>query len=64
MPYTECAWQAATTSGRAAWIAEWMTNPARFTGLRPYHDVAAVGHEQQVRHPHVAELMPNGFTQK
>ena len=31
LPYTECEWAAATTSGRAAWIAECSTNAARLT---------------------------------
>ncbi len=35
LPYTECEWAAAVTSGRASWMAEWMTNAARFTARVP-----------------------------
>ena len=35
LPYGECECAAATTSGRAPWIAEWITNAARFTGWSP-----------------------------
>ncbi len=35
LPCTEWACAAATTSGRAAWTAAWITNAARFTGRRP-----------------------------
>ena len=35
LPCTEWEWAAATTSGRASWIAEWITNAARLTGALP-----------------------------
>ena len=35
LPYGECEWAAATTSGRAWWIAECSTKAAVFTGCEP-----------------------------
>ena len=49
LPYTECAWAAATTSGRARWTWEWMANAAWLTGQSPYDDLAGVVDADQVR---------------
>ena len=32
LPCSECAWAAATASGRALWTSAWMQNAARLTG--------------------------------
>src|SRR5277367_2213832 len=34
-PYTECAWHAAWTSGRALWISLWMAKAAALMGSSP-----------------------------
>ena len=64
LPCSECEWAAATTSGRASWIAEWMTNAARFTAWVPY----TTSPEWLTRRRSLTrmwrKLMPNGLTQK
>ena len=63
MPYTECACAAATTSGWAWCTAEWMTNPAWFTGRFPWTTspswVTAMRSETRMWR----KLIPNGLTQ-
>src|SRR5262245_33881157 len=64
LPYTECAWAAATTSGRAAWIWPWMTKAAWFTGQSP--STTSPWWLTRIRSftRICLKFMPNGFTQK
>ena len=55
LPCTECEWAAAMTSGRAWWIAEWITKAAWLTGRVAVDDLAVMVDEHQVADAHVAE---------
>ena len=48
LPFSEWAWAAATTSGRAAWTCEWMAKAAAFTGQVPSTTSPLVVDEDEV----------------
>ena len=58
MPYSECEWAAATTSGRAACTCEWIAKAARLTGALPSTTVARVVDADQVGDADVLEVHP------
>ena len=64
LPYGEWLWAAATTSGRAWWMAEWMTNAARFTGWLPYTTSPSWLTRIRSLTRMWRKLRPNGLTQK
>ena len=64
LPYGEWEWAAATTSGRAWWMAEWITNAARFTGWSPYTTSPWWLTRIRSLTRMWRKLSPNGLTQK
>ena len=52
----ECAWAADTTSGRAAWICEWIMKAAALSGQLPSTTSPSVVHQQNVPDPDLLEV--------
>ena len=63
-PYIECEWAAAITSGRAAWICEWMANAAVFTGRPPCTTSPRWFTRSRSETRMWPKYCPKGFTQK